>query len=73
MPEVSVYLPDDFYRAVQERQLPLSAVTQDAVRVALRAADNRAWVARMKARTRRRAKPFDTAQVMDEVRDELGS
>ncbi|MGL5819810.1 MAG: hypothetical protein ACRCYR_19780 [Phycicoccus sp.] len=73
MPKVSVYLPDDLYDAVQEHQLPLSAVTQDAVRAALRTADNRAWVGRMRSRPRRRAKPFDTAEVMDEARAELGA
>ncbi|MGL5911521.1 MAG: hypothetical protein ACRCZP_16095, partial [Phycicoccus sp.] len=64
---------DDLYDAVQERRLPLSAVTQDAVRAALRAADNEAWVGRMRSRPRRRAERFDTAEVMDEVRAELGA
>lgn len=30
MPKISVYLPDDLYREVRERNLPLSALTQDA-------------------------------------------
>jgi post-segregation antitoxin (ccd killing protein) len=31
IPKVSVYLPDDLYRETRERNLPPSALTQDAI------------------------------------------
>ncbi|MGL5857138.1 MAG: type II toxin-antitoxin system CcdA family antitoxin [Angustibacter sp.] len=73
MPKVSVYLPDDLYAAVRDRGIPLSALTQKAVQATLRAADNEAWIARMRARTRPRVAAFDTTELMDEVRDEFDS
>ena len=45
MPEVSVYLPDELYRAAQERKLPLSALAQEAVERALRTSDRKERVA----------------------------
>lgn len=36
MPRLQVYLPDDLYRAVKERQLPASELLQGAVRAELR-------------------------------------
>ncbi|MHB2022154.1 MAG: hypothetical protein ACYCO3_02295 [Mycobacteriales bacterium] len=36
MPRLQVYLPDELYRAVKERQLPASELLQGAVRVELR-------------------------------------
>lgn len=36
MPRLQVYLPDDLYRAVKERQLPSSELLQGAVRAELR-------------------------------------
>jgi post-segregation antitoxin (ccd killing protein) len=73
MPKVSVYLPDDLYRAAQERKLPLSALTQEAVERALRASDLKDWVARVRARPPRCNTEIDTAALMDEVREEFGT
>lgn len=36
MPRMQVYLPDELYRAVKERQLPASELLQEAVRAELR-------------------------------------
>ncbi len=72
MPKVSVYLPDDLYRAAQARKLPLSALTQDAVERALRTSDRKEWVSRMRARPRPGDMGIDSAELLDEVRAEFG-
>ena len=36
MPRMQVYLPDDLYRAVKDRELPASDLLQKAVRAELR-------------------------------------
>jgi post-segregation antitoxin (ccd killing protein) len=72
MPKVSVYLPDELYRAAQERKLPLSALTQEAVERALRTSDRKEWVARMRARAPLTDVVIDTEAVLDEVRAEFG-
>jgi len=36
MPRMQVYLPDELYRAIKERQLPASELLQEAVRAELR-------------------------------------
>ena len=72
MPKVSVYLPDDLYRAAQERKLPLSALTQAAVEQALRKSELNEWVARMRARPPLTDVVIDTEAVLDEVRAEFG-
>lgn len=43
MPKVSIYLPDGLYRKAQARQLPLSALAQQAVENALRESDRQEW------------------------------
>ncbi|OLS97104.1 hypothetical protein BJF90_42925 [Pseudonocardia sp. CNS-004] len=73
MPKVSVYLPDDLYRAAQERKLSLSALTQEAVERAVRTSERKEWVARVRARPRRVDKEIDTAALLDEVREEFGT
>jgi post-segregation antitoxin (ccd killing protein) len=72
MPKVSVYLPDELYRAAQERKLPLSTLTQEAVERALRTSDRKEWVARMRARPPLTDATIDTAALLDEVRAEFG-
>lgn len=72
MPKVSVYLPDELYRAAQARKLPLSALAQDAVERALRRSDRQDWVARVRSRPRRCTAAVDSAAVLDEVRSEFG-
>lgn len=36
MPRIQIYLPDDLYEVVKSRGLPISELSQDAVRAALR-------------------------------------
>jgi post-segregation antitoxin (ccd killing protein) len=72
MPKVSVYLPDELYRAAQERKLPLSSLTQEAVERALRTSDRKEWVARMRARPPLTDVAIDSAALLDEVRAEFG-
>ncbi|HEY1737615.1 MAG TPA: hypothetical protein VGI86_02840 [Acidimicrobiia bacterium] len=36
MPRVQIYLPDDLYEAVKSRSMPISELSQNAVRAALR-------------------------------------
>lgn len=36
MPRMQVYLPDELYQAIKERELPASELLQDAVRAELR-------------------------------------
>ena len=36
MPRMQVYLPDDLYRVVKERDMPASELLQDAVRAEIR-------------------------------------
>ena len=36
MPRMQVYLPDELYQAVKEREMPASELLQDAVRAELR-------------------------------------
>jgi post-segregation antitoxin (ccd killing protein) len=72
MPKVSVYLPDELYRAAQERKLPLSTLTQEAVERALRTSDRKEWVARMRARPPLTDVTIDSAALLDEVRAEFG-
>jgi post-segregation antitoxin (ccd killing protein) len=72
MPKVSVYLPDDLYRQVQERHLPLSALAQHAISQAITDDDKQRWVADMRGKPPLTRKPVDTQRLLDEVRDEFG-
>lgn len=73
MPKVSVYLPDDLYQAARAEDLPISTLAQQAIRGALERRANAAWIERAKARPVREDLDFDTAALMDEVRDEFGA
>lgn len=73
MPKVSVYLSDDLYRRVRERDLSLSAVMQAALEEALAAEDNAAWVEEVGGRAPRTRHDIDTSQLLAEVRDEFGA
>jgi post-segregation antitoxin (ccd killing protein) len=73
MPKVSVYLPDDLYRAAQARKLSLSALTQDAVERALRSSDRQEWVDKVRSRPRRCTTTVDVGAILDDVRSEFGA
>ena len=76
MPKVSVYLPDDLHSEVRRRSLPLSQLAQDAIRAAIDAEDNAAWVARMRRRVAE-AEPSpattSTEDLMEAVADEFAT
>jgi post-segregation antitoxin (ccd killing protein) len=69
---VSVYLPDELYRAVNERGLSVSASTQEAVERFIDIERNAEWVAAVRACPRRADVQIDTSDLMDSVRDEFG-
>lgn len=73
MPKVSVYLPDELYARAKARGLPLSALTQQAIEQALSRSALAEWVDQARRRPRRTTAEFDTASLMDEVRDEFGA
>jgi post-segregation antitoxin (ccd killing protein) len=73
MPKVSVYLPDELYRKARERDLPLSALAQQAIEQALRRASLDEWIAHERSRPRRTTQAIDTSRLMEEVRDEFGT
>lgn len=69
---MSVYLPDELYRLARERDLPLSALAQEAVERALRRASLEEWIAHERTRPARSTTVIATAALLDEVRDEFG-
>ncbi|HYF45251.1 MAG TPA: type II toxin-antitoxin system CcdA family antitoxin [Acidimicrobiales bacterium] len=71
MPKVSVYLPDELYRAARERDLSISTLAQEAIRDALAKGANTAWIERMRQRPVRDL-DLDVSVLMDDVRDEFG-
>jgi len=73
MPKVSVYLSDDLYRQARDRELPISALAQEAIEQALRRASLDDWIAHERSRPPRTTQVIDTARLMDEVRDEFGT
>lgn len=73
MPKVSVYLPDELYRAAKENGLPLSTLMQEAVERVLQDKARHEWVALMRSRPRRVHREIDVQAVMDEVREEFGT
>ncbi len=56
MPRVQIYLPDDLYEAVKSRRMPISELSQNAVRAALHREQLRA----------------DTQAYLDELATRLG-
>lgn len=72
MPKVSVYLPDDLYRRVQDSGLSLSAVTQEALHRALAQRRNHDWIARRRDEEPLVEGDIDVEELVDAVRDEFG-
>ncbi len=68
-----MYLPDDLYREARERNLPLSALTQDAVERAIRTAGLSDWIADMRTVPRRTSSETSISDVMDDVRGHFGT
>jgi len=73
MPKVSVYLPDDLYRAAREQQLSISTLTQRAVEHELRGSATNRWIERVRARPHRVVADFDTSQLLDEARSDFSA
>lgn len=73
MPKVSVYLPDDLYRAAQDQGLPVSSLAQEAIARELRRRRNEEWIAAVRRRAPRCREAVDTPDLMDQVRAEFGA
>lgn len=73
MPKVSVYLPDELYRQARDRELPLSALAQEAIERALRRASLDDWIAHERARPPRTTQVVDAARLLEEIRDGFGT
>lgn len=65
---MSVYLPDELYRAAQDQGLSISALTQEAIVRELRRSRTDRWVARVRGRPARVHHEVDTSALMDDVR-----
>jgi len=72
MPKVSVYLPDELFARAKAQQLPISALTQEAVEQALQKVARQEWIDRMRSRPRREL-AVDMGALMDQVREEFGT
>lgn len=73
MPKVSVYLPDDLYEAARSRGLPLSRLTQQAIRDSIEHAPNAAWLDQVRTRPRRHETEIDTGALIEDVREDFGA
>jgi post-segregation antitoxin (ccd killing protein) len=73
VPKVSVYLPHELYEAARARALPISQLTQQAIRAAIEEAPNAAWLAHARSRPRRCDAEIDTTALLDATRDEFGA
>lgn len=73
MPKVSVYLPDDLYRAARDQGLSISAVTQRALEVELRGAQTDRWIAAVRGREPRVRGTVDTCAALDAARSDFGA
>lgn len=72
MPKVSIYLPDSLYRQAQEKGLPLSTLTQQAVERALKESNRTDWIAQVRSRKARFHEIVETGDLLHQVRDEFG-
>lgn len=73
MPKVSVYLPDELYRAAREQGLPISTLAQHAIEQALQAERTNRWVRAVRSRPPRVRAPLDTAGAVADAREEFGA
>lgn len=73
MPKVSVYLPDELYRAAREQGLSISTLTQRAVQEALREQATNRWIDAVRSRPARVRTVLDTTAALDEAREEFGA
>ena len=70
MARLNVYVPDDLATASREAGLNVSALTQEAIRVALAAEATNGWLARMPKGSSSRVTHAMVLDVLDEVKAE---
>lgn len=73
MPKVSVYLPDELYRAARDEGLAISTLAQRAIEDALRTERTNRWIAQVRSRPLRVTTDLDTHGALDAVREEFGA
>ena len=73
MPKVSVYLPDELYRAARDRGLSVSSLAQEAIARELGRRSNEEWIDAVRRRAPRCSEAVDVQDLIDEVRAEFGT
>lgn len=73
MARVNVYLPDDLAERARSAGVSISAVTQEALRVALSATDTDHWLDRLEALPSHNVAHESVIRALDAARDEFGS
>lgn len=72
MPKVNIYVPDEMYKELRRRDLPLSQIAQRAFGGALEKAANDEWIARARRRAIRPSS-ISTDDLMQAVDEDFGS
>jgi post-segregation antitoxin (ccd killing protein) len=72
MARVNVYLPDDLAELARDAGVNVSAVTQEALRATLAAADTDRWLDRLERQTGTDLNHELVIQALDDARDEFG-
>ncbi len=70
---MSVYLPEDLYRAARDPHLSISALAQRAIAEALRTAGVDRWVAAVQERAPRVTRVLDASAAVAGAREEFGA
>jgi post-segregation antitoxin (ccd killing protein) len=73
MARVNVYLPDDLAKRARSAGVSISAITQEALRVALSATDTDRWLDRLEQLQSHDLSHESVVRALDAARDELGS
>ncbi|HTX10048.1 MAG TPA: type II toxin-antitoxin system CcdA family antitoxin [Solirubrobacteraceae bacterium] len=73
MARVNVYLPDELAERARSAGISISAITQEALRVALSASDTDRWLDRLEKLPIHEVSHESVVQALDAARDEFGS
>ncbi len=73
MARVNVYLPDDLAERARSAGLSISAITQEALRVALSASDTDRWLDHLEGLPSHDVSHESVIRALDAARDEFGS
>jgi post-segregation antitoxin (ccd killing protein) len=73
MARVNVYLPDDLAERARSAGLSISAITQEALRVALSASDTDRWLDHLEGLRSHDVSHESVIRALDAARDEFGS